>query len=111
MKNYINKEFALAQSPRTGEEWNKVSELSRVEKISSLLKAHSEYSFFEVVNAYDNGHIILKTDKQIPANQRGLLILELESIMKVKIDEGITLWLEPVGDKSKLRNLRGIELK
>ena len=31
--------------------------------------------------------------------------------MKADIDEGITLWLEPVGDKSKLRNLRGIELK
>ena len=111
MKNYINKEFALAQSPTVGEDWIKDSEFNRIDKIHSLLKAHSKYSFFEVVNAYDNGHIILKTDKQIPANQRGLLILELESIMKVKIDEGITLWLEPVGDKSKLRNLRGIELK
>ena len=27
------------------------------------------------------------------------------------IDNGITVWLEPVGDKSKLRNLRGIEIK
>ena len=52
MKNYINKEFALAQSPTVGEDWNKDSEFNRIEKIHSLLKAHSEYSFFEVI-AYD----------------------------------------------------------
>ena len=27
------------------------------------------------------------------------------------IDAGLTVWLEPVGDRSKLRNLRGINFK
>ena len=31
--------------------------------------------------------------------------------MKESVDNAITIWLEPVGDKSKLRNLRGIKIK
>ena len=31
--------------------------------------------------------------------------------MKEKLDKGLTLCLEPIGDKSKLRNLRGINIK
>ena len=28
----------------------------------------------------------------------------------VSVDEGITVWCEPVGDKSKLRALRGVNI-
>ena len=38
------------------------------------------------------------------------MLLELEEKLKNELDEGITIWLEPVGDKSKLRNLRGINI-
>ena len=44
-------------------------------------------------------------------SERGILLLEVEKILKEKIDEALMIWLEPVGDKSKLRNLRGIEIK
>ena len=37
------------------------------------------------------------------------MLLELEEKLKSVLDKGISLWLEPVGDKSKLRNLRGIK--
>ena len=37
-------------------------------------------------------------------------ILELEERLKSKIDKGITVWCEPIGDKSKLRKLRGIKI-
>ena len=47
----------------------------------------------------------------IKASERGILLLDLEQLLKNKIDQGITIWLEPVGDKSKLRNLRGIKIK
>jgi hypothetical protein len=47
----------------------------------------------------------------IPTNIRGLLLLDLEKKLKDNIDNGLTVWLEPVGDKSKLRNLRGIKIK
>ena len=39
------------------------------------------------------------------------MLLELESYLKENIDKGLTVWLEPVGDRSKLRNLRGIKIK
>ena len=37
--------------------------------------------------------------------------LNLEERLKNNIDKGLTVWFEPVGDKSKLRNLRGIKIK
>ena len=37
------------------------------------------------------------------------MVLELEEKLKSALDKGISVWLEPVGDKSKLRNLRGIK--
>ena len=57
----------------------------------------------------DDGQIILKVQKSIPSNIRGILLLDLEDRIKKNIDKGLTVWLEPVGDKSKLRNLRGIK--
>ena len=39
------------------------------------------------------------------------MLLDFEEELKKSIDQGITIWLEPVGDKSKLRNLRGITIK
>ena len=38
-------------------------------------------------------------------------LLNLEERLKNNIDKGLTVWFEPVGDKSKLRNLRGIKIK
>lgn len=52
---------------------------------------------------------MLKTSEDIAPNVRGLLLLNLEKKLKEYIDIGITIWLEPVGDKSKLRQLRGVQ--
>jgi hypothetical protein len=45
------------------------------------------------------------------ASERGTFLLDLESLLKSQIDNGINIWLEPIGDKNSLRNLRGIEVK
>ena len=42
---------------------------------------------------------------------RGTKLLDLEELLKENVDLGITIWLEPLGDKNSLRNLRGIEVK
>ena len=39
------------------------------------------------------------------------MLLDLEEKIKASIDQGITVWCEPVGDKSVLRKLRGFEIK
>jgi len=50
-------------------------------------------------------------ERSISASIRGTMLLDLEQVLKNSIDKGITVWLVPVGDKSKLRNLRGIQIK
>ena len=102
--------FSSAKTPVTSQDWRKKSEKNRIDIISEELKKNSLYKDFQVIKAPDNGQIVLKIERIIPANQRGLLLLELEERVKSKIDKGITVWCEPIGDKSKLRKLRGIKI-
>ena len=103
--------FANAKTPLTGLEWKKKLEIERIELLNFELKKNNLYEGFEIIKAPENGQIVLKIEKIIPANERGLVLLELEEKLKLAIDNGITVWCEPVGDKSKLRNLRGVQIK
>ena len=111
MSNYIKKKFSYEDSPKTDKAWIESSEDYRKELISKVLINNKKFDGFEIIRAESNGNVILKTEKSIQASIRGILLLDLEQNLKDKVDQGITIWLEPVGDKSKLRNLRGIEIK
>ena len=111
MKNLINKKFCLASSPVSSEKWKNKTEKERIIMIYEKIKFNSLYEGFEVVSADDNAQVTLKIERSIPANERGVLLLDLESLLKTSIEKAITIWLEPVGDKSKLRKLRGITFK
>jgi hypothetical protein len=93
------------------DKWLSKSMDQRKKEIQNYLKAHKLYKSFEVQDAFDNGHVVLRIEESIPANKRGLFLIELEQNIKQMIDIGVTIWLEPVGDKSKLRQLRGVEVK
>jgi phage-related protein len=93
------------------EKWLSASTNERKAEISNFLSTHESYKSFDVQDAFDNGHVVLRIEESIPANKRGLFLLELEQKIKQAVDIGITIWLEPVGDKSKLRQLRGVEVK
>ena len=103
------KNFSNQETPKTGEKWKNLSNGSRIKMIAEELKKDKLYNGFEVIEAPDNGQIVLKIEQAIPAKERGILLLELEEKLKSVLDKGISVWLEPVGDKSKLRNLRGIK--
>ena len=105
----MNKKFEDSITPVPSQKWINQSETIRIELISEELKKNNLYEGFEAVQAPDNGQIVLKIERAIPANERGLLLLELEERLKSSVDKGITVWCEPIGDKSKLRNLRGIK--
>ena len=105
----MRKNFSKDITPETSDEWKKNSIGNRIRLIYEELKKNHAYKDFEVISAPDSGQIVLKIEKKIPANERGLFLLNLEERLKSVIDEGITVWLEPVGDKSKLRQLRGIK--
>tara|TARA_A100001015_G_C15034548_1_gene735312 strand:- start:2546 stop:2875 length:330 start_codon:yes stop_codon:yes gene_type:complete len=108
MKNIF---YAKVDSPKTGSNWIKTSELDRIKLITTELQKNDLYKNFEPIKAPDNGQIVIKIENSIPANVRGPLLLDLEQRLKLSIDKGITVWCEPIGDKSKLRNLRGVKIK
>ena len=83
MKNFSNQE-----TPRPSENWKNLSESSRIEMIAEELKKNKIYDGFEVVEAPDNGQIVLKIERTIPAKERGILLLELEEKMKSSLDKG-----------------------
>ena len=74
----MNKFFAKETTPITSEKWRSDNELNRIELLSKELKKNNIYKDFEVVSAPSNGQIVLKIEKTIPANERGLLLLNLE---------------------------------
>jgi len=106
IKNFSNEKTAV-----TEENWRKMSEEERINRIYKCFEKNQEYKEFKVLNAPDNGQIVLQIERLIPANERGIFLLDLEIILKNNIDKAITVWCEPVGDKSKLRQLRGVKIK
>ena len=105
------KNYAHEKTPETNSKWKNMLEGERAEKIEEILKKKTEFSDFKVFKASDNGEVVFKVEKSIPLNKRSPILLDLEEDLKSQIDKGLTVWFEPVGDKSKLRNLRGIKFK
>ena len=93
------------------DEWTSFTPEERVKKVQTYIEKNKVYADIKVMLADTNGHVVMRIDHSIPANERGLFLLDMEQELKEKIDIGITLWLEPIGDKSKLRQLRGVEVK
>tara|TARA_Y100000590_G_scaffold30022_1_gene33374 strand:+ start:200 stop:538 length:339 start_codon:yes stop_codon:yes gene_type:complete len=108
---YINKSFSLADTPSTTIDWQNKSDDERLNIIIENLSKNEIYKDFDTIRADKDGQVIIRIEKNIPAGMRGEMLLNLEEDLKKNIDMGITIWLEPVGDKSKLRNLRGINIK
>lgn len=111
MKRFIDKYFANQNSPITGPIWRNLSYEKKVKLIKSELEKDKIYEKFFISKVDEDGQIVLKIEHDIPAHTRGVMLLELEEKLKNNVDKGITIWLEPIGDKSKLRNLRGISFK
>ncbi len=111
MINPIDKQTALAETPKPKNSWIELNENERIKLVEKCLYINESYKDFLVISALDDGQVILKIETSIPASKRGILLLDCEDNLKKTIDRGITIWLEPVGDKSKLRNLRGVEIK
>jgi len=105
------KNFSKYPTPAVSEYWSEMTEKKRLIIVSNYLRKNSKYNDIEILTAKNNGQITIKIEKIIPTNIRGIMLLELEEKIKKDIDEGLTIWCEPVGDKSKLRKLRGIEIK
>ena len=105
------KNFSNFKTPTTSETWINLSEDKKIDLINNELKKNPNFKEFKVHQTSNDGQIVFTVKKTIQSNIRGLLLLDLEEKLKENIDRGLTVWFEPVGDKSKLRNLRGIKIK
>lgn len=109
----VTQHFANSETPTPARDWVDLNEPSRVDIVTRTLHASPAnfLSRVRVVAAKADGQIILNMNNSLPANQRGPFLLDLEAHLKAHIDDALTVWLEPLGDRNSLRNLRGIEVK
>lgn len=109
----INLKYAETTTPSPGSAWRLLSDAGRLTLVTSALRAETAdlSNVIVVAAAKLDGQIIVNLREPIPATKRGTLLLDFEASLNGAIDPGLVVWLEPLGDRNSLRNLRGIEVK
>jgi hypothetical protein len=105
---YINFDDAMKDSPIPSKDW---LNLTSEKRLLIVKKAANNIEGMNITRATDKGYVYLTLEKTMDSGERGALLLRLEELLKRKVDNGITIWHEPIGDKNSLRKLRGIEVK
>ena len=109
----INLKYAETTTPSPGPAWRQLSDAERLTLVTSTMRAETVDSsnVIVVTAAKQDGQIIVNFRVPIPATKRGTLVLDFEASLNEAIDPGLVVWLEPLGDRNSLRNLRGIDVK
>lgn len=104
---------ANTSTPTPAIAWLQLSDDERLALVRNALemKMPTTNDVLVVTAAKQDGQVIAKLLKPVPADKRGTLLLDIEALLKESIDPGLVVWLESLGDRSSLRNLRGIEIK
>ena len=105
---YINSDDAMKDSPTPSKDWLDLTDVKRLLMIKKVVNNIEGMNFTRTT---DKGYVYLTLEKTMDSGERGSLLLGLEELLKRKVDNGITIWHEPIGDKNSLRKLRGIEVK
>jgi len=106
--NYINKKYSNKPTPTVSKGWINLSEK---ERLSIIVDSVDKIEHVAFTRAMSNGYVYLVIEKNMNPGDRGELMMELEVLLKKEIDDGLTIWHEPIGDKNSLRKLRGIKVK
>ena len=109
----VNLEYAKAATPSPSLKWRQLSDAERLVRVMNTLSAGTaDFNDMVVITAAkEDGQIIVNLVEPMPASKRGPFLLDLEAFLKEAIDPSLVVWLEPLGDRNSLRNLRGIEVK
>lgn len=105
--------YASVATPSPRKDWLQLSDNARLDLVKNTL-ALSPPAMNKILAAKaatQDGQVIISFLEPIGADRRGTILLDLEKILKDAIDPGLTVWLEPLGDRNSLRNLRGIVVK
>jgi len=98
-------------TPTPGKIWLNLKESERILLVNDLIIKLNLSSQILCTRALSSGEVYLRILESIPVAQRLDFFLDLEIELKTIIDEALFLSCEPLGDKSSLRNLRGIKVK
>ena len=94
-----------------GKEWSLLDNDSKIEQLTLQINSFTNNKLnIKVVSADIKGQVIIALHENMSPKERGIFLLDLENYLKENIDSGINIWCEPIGDKNKLRKLRGIEI-
>ncbi|MCA9460135.1 MAG: hypothetical protein KC550_06315 [Nanoarchaeota archaeon] len=104
-------DYSKVDTPIVGESWKKANNDERIKLITDCIQKNDKFKNIIPGRTTDSGQVYIELKNSIPANLRGMLILDFEEYLKIKIDDGINVWCEPIGDKNSLRKLRGVLMK
>ena len=111
----MNPTFANAsiETPAPGGAWQQLSPQQRLDAVGQAMRSLSaaQRELVIVADARADGQIIVRLTRTLPASERGPALLDLEDLLKNEVDPALCVWLEPLGDRNSLRNLRGIQVK
>tara|TARA_B100000989_G_scaffold297828_1_gene284896 strand:+ start:450 stop:815 length:366 start_codon:yes stop_codon:yes gene_type:complete len=107
------KSNAFAVTPQPKKKWLELSSSQRLRTIRENIKFMDAKvsSLIKILSANVDGHIIVSLLRELTPAERGTLLLDIEFYLKNNVDEALYLSVEPMGDKSSLRNLRGLTIK
>ena len=105
--------YANVETPTPGQAWCQLSDEVRLIRVKEVVGSEmgALTKLLMIMEAKRDGQIIVSLLESLPADKRGTVLLDLEAFLKEAIDPGLVVWLEPLGDRNSLRNLRGIEVK
>jgi hypothetical protein len=58
----------------------------------------------------EDGMVYFIQVASIPVNDRTDILIDFEEYLKEKVDEALTVWIEPQADKNSLRKFRGVKV-
>jgi hypothetical protein len=104
--------WVSADSPKPSKVWLAWSPSERGAAIRKCIDSDHRYAeALTFVEARADGQVILNLHPGVEVFARCDLLLDFEELLKEKVEAANTVWLEPIGDKSTLRRLRGIEVR
>lgn len=109
----VNLKYASYSTPKVSDHWTRLNGHERKHSVeAAIVETREEFlEYFKVLSCNEDGQVTVSIEAVMGPSERGTNLLDLEEILKNKVDQGITVWAASLGDKNSLRNLRGIEVK
>ena len=102
--------FANSDTDSVTESWKKLDQESRLERLNDVIQETHFKELLIFTRALDSGAVYVSMQQSIGPSLRGTTLLDLEELLKNKVDKGLNVWCEPIGDRNSLRNLRGVQI-